>query len=147
MVKDHSDNQRGNLLLPLHGLLFSISNKGSFHKTGPMILLCITTKHFHNNCPNWTPGSFLITHLSFSISSDNWSISPITGSQPKPIGLSVVDSDLEPSRKLARSGLKPENCVKFWKTRLKIFCWCCFVFSVCVCMCTYNFFFSRNYVS
>ena len=29
MVKDHSDSERGNLLLP-HGLLFSISSKGSF---------------------------------------------------------------------------------------------------------------------
>ena len=30
MVKDHSDIDRGNLLLPLHGLLFVISSKGSF---------------------------------------------------------------------------------------------------------------------
>ena len=30
MVEDHSDNERGNLLLPLHGLLFPISSKGSF---------------------------------------------------------------------------------------------------------------------
>ena len=29
MVKDHSDSERGNPL-PLHGLLFSISSKGSF---------------------------------------------------------------------------------------------------------------------
>ena len=29
MVKDHSDRERGNLLPP-HGLLFSISSKGSF---------------------------------------------------------------------------------------------------------------------
>ena len=29
MVKDHSDDERGNPLLP-HGLLFLISNKGSF---------------------------------------------------------------------------------------------------------------------
>ena len=29
MVKDHSDSERGNLL-PLHGLLFPISSKGSF---------------------------------------------------------------------------------------------------------------------
>ena len=29
MVKDHSDSERGNLLLP-HGLLFSINSKGSF---------------------------------------------------------------------------------------------------------------------
>ena len=27
MVKDHSDSKRGNLLLPLHGLLFLISSK------------------------------------------------------------------------------------------------------------------------
>ena len=30
MVKNHSDSERGNLLLPLHGLLLSISSKGSF---------------------------------------------------------------------------------------------------------------------
>ena len=29
MIKDHSDSERGNLLLP-HGLLFLISSKGSF---------------------------------------------------------------------------------------------------------------------
>ena len=29
MVTDHSDSERGNLLLP-HGLLFLISSKGSF---------------------------------------------------------------------------------------------------------------------
>ena len=29
MVKDHSDSERENLLLP-HGLLFKISSKGSF---------------------------------------------------------------------------------------------------------------------
>ena len=30
MVKDHSESERGNLLQPLHGLLFPISSKGSF---------------------------------------------------------------------------------------------------------------------
>ena len=30
MVKDHSDNERGNPLMSLHGLLFPISSKGSF---------------------------------------------------------------------------------------------------------------------
>ena len=30
IVKDHSDNERGNLLPPLLGLLFSISNKGFY---------------------------------------------------------------------------------------------------------------------
>ena len=30
MVKDHSDNERGNLLPPQHQLLFPISSKGSF---------------------------------------------------------------------------------------------------------------------
>ena len=34
MVKDHSDSERGNLLLP-HGLLFPISSKGSFTCTIP----------------------------------------------------------------------------------------------------------------
>ena len=31
MVKNLSDSERGNLLLPLHGLLFLISSKGSFY--------------------------------------------------------------------------------------------------------------------
>ena len=35
MVKDHSDSERGNLLLTLHGLLFPISSKGSFICTIP----------------------------------------------------------------------------------------------------------------
>ena len=30
IVKNHSDSERGNLLSPLHGLLFPISSKGSF---------------------------------------------------------------------------------------------------------------------
>ena len=34
MVKDHSDSEKGKLLLP-HGLLFSISSKGSFICTIP----------------------------------------------------------------------------------------------------------------
>ena len=34
MVKDHSDNERGNLLAP-HGLIFSMSSKGSFICTIP----------------------------------------------------------------------------------------------------------------
>ena len=34
MVKDHSDNERGNLLPP-HGLLFPINSKGSFICTIP----------------------------------------------------------------------------------------------------------------
>ena len=34
MVKDHSDSEKGNLVQP-HGLLFSISSKGSFICTIP----------------------------------------------------------------------------------------------------------------
>ena len=30
MVKDHADSERGNPLLPLHGILFTIDSKGSF---------------------------------------------------------------------------------------------------------------------
>ena len=30
MVKDHSDNKKGNMMLPLHGLPFPISSKVSF---------------------------------------------------------------------------------------------------------------------
>ena len=39
-VKDHRDSERGNPLLPHHGILFSISSKDSFHisKTGQNIL-------------------------------------------------------------------------------------------------------------
>ena len=32
MVKNHSDRKRENPLQPLHGLLFPISSKGSFHR-------------------------------------------------------------------------------------------------------------------
>ena len=35
IVKDHSDSDIGNLLPPLHGLLFSISSQGSFICTIP----------------------------------------------------------------------------------------------------------------
>ena len=35
MVKDHRDSQRGNPLLPLHGLLFLISSNGTFTCTVP----------------------------------------------------------------------------------------------------------------
>ena len=35
MVKDHSDSERGNLVLP-HGLLFPINSKGSFICTIPL---------------------------------------------------------------------------------------------------------------
>ena len=37
MVKNHSDNERGNLLVPLHGLLFLISSKVSVICTIPHI--------------------------------------------------------------------------------------------------------------
>ena len=39
MVTDHSDSERGNLLLPLNGLLFSISSK---EHTWGHCLICIT---------------------------------------------------------------------------------------------------------
>ena len=35
MVNERSDSQRGNPLPPLHGLLFSISSKGSFYMHHP----------------------------------------------------------------------------------------------------------------
>ena len=41
MVKDHSDNERGNPLLP-HGLLFPISSKGSF--------ICRQDNTYHHLC-------------------------------------------------------------------------------------------------
>ena len=37
MVKDHSDFEGGNPLLP-HGLLFSISSKGSFRRTADFLV-------------------------------------------------------------------------------------------------------------
>ena len=37
MVKDHSDSKRGNLLLPLHRLLFPINSKESFIYIIPQI--------------------------------------------------------------------------------------------------------------
>ena len=43
MVKDHSDSERKNPLLPLHGLLIPFNGKGSFICTIPLIgehLLC-----------------------------------------------------------------------------------------------------------
>ena len=44
IVKDHLDSKRGNMLLPLHGLLFLIINKGSF--------ICILQKTgYHITCP------------------------------------------------------------------------------------------------
>ena len=43
MVKDHSDTERGNLLPPLHGLLFLISSKGSFICTHPTDRITHTT--------------------------------------------------------------------------------------------------------
>ena len=36
MVKDHSDNERGNLLLPLHELLFPIIHQGVFYVHHPI---------------------------------------------------------------------------------------------------------------
>ena len=37
MVKDHSYSNRKNLLLPLHGLFFVFSSKGSFKCSNPQI--------------------------------------------------------------------------------------------------------------
>ena len=46
MVKDHSDYERENLLLPLHGLLFLISSKGAFISTIPTD----RTSTYHSLC-------------------------------------------------------------------------------------------------
>ena len=43
MVKDHSDSERGNLLPPLHGLLFPINSRGSFICTTPTGRIAHTT--------------------------------------------------------------------------------------------------------
>ena len=42
MVKDHSDSEKGNPLLP-HGLLFPISSKGSFYMHHPTDRITHTT--------------------------------------------------------------------------------------------------------
>ena len=36
MVKDHSNSERGNLLLPLHGFLYSINIQGTFYMHSPI---------------------------------------------------------------------------------------------------------------
>ena len=41
IVKNHSDSERGNLLLP-HGLLFLISSKGSFYMHHPTDMIAHT---------------------------------------------------------------------------------------------------------
>ena len=48
MVKNHSDSERGNPL-PLHGLLFLISSKGSFICTIPQtpLMKVIEVNQFH----------------------------------------------------------------------------------------------------
>ena len=43
MVKDHSDSEKGNPLMSLHGLLFSISSKGSF-------IWCIPQAGYYDLC-------------------------------------------------------------------------------------------------
>ena len=42
MVKDSTDNERGNLLLPLNGLLFLISIKGIFYMHHPTDMIVHT---------------------------------------------------------------------------------------------------------
>ena len=42
MVKDHSDSERGNPLLP-HGLLFPVNSKGSFICNSTYHSLCYTS--------------------------------------------------------------------------------------------------------
>ena len=49
MVKDHTDSDRGNLL-PLHGLLFPISSKGSFICTIPQTGWHIPWSLVHHSC-------------------------------------------------------------------------------------------------
>ena len=52
MVKDYSDSERGNLLLP-HGLLFLISSKGSFICTIPQTGYNIPQPLLHQS---WSTG-------------------------------------------------------------------------------------------
>ena len=53
MVKDHSDSKRGNLLLPLHGLLFLISSKESFHMHHPIDRITHTIAFFAPIVDHW----------------------------------------------------------------------------------------------
>ena len=46
MLKDHSDSKKGNLLLPLHGLLFPISSKVSFMERRGNVLFNDTLNTF-----------------------------------------------------------------------------------------------------
>ena len=43
MVTDHSDSEKGNLLPPLHELLFPINSKGSFYMHHPTDRIAHTT--------------------------------------------------------------------------------------------------------
>ena len=52
-VKDHSDRERGNLLPPLHGLLFPINSKGSFICTIPQTEQYIPRPLLHQS---WSTG-------------------------------------------------------------------------------------------
>ena len=63
MVKIHSDNERGNLLSTLHGLLFPISNMGSIihHPTERIV-----HKAFNHGAIGSRIGPSWCTHSSFS---------------------------------------------------------------------------------
>ena len=52
MVKDHSDNDRRNLLLP-HGLLFYISSKGVFYVHHPTDRIAHTTAFVSPVMEHW----------------------------------------------------------------------------------------------
>ena len=52
MVKDHSDSERGNPLLP-HGLLFPINSKGSFICTIPTDRITHTTAFVKPVMEHW----------------------------------------------------------------------------------------------
>ena len=64
-VNDHKNSQRENLLLPLHGLLFLISNKGSFICTIPQTGLHMPDSMLYQLMgPPWR--SDLTTHPTMS---------------------------------------------------------------------------------
>ena len=61
MVKDHSDSKTGNPLLPLHGLLFPINNKG-YHISQPLLHQSWSTGRTRNSSMGLSWGIDLTTH-------------------------------------------------------------------------------------
>ena len=59
MVKDHSDSQRVNLLLPLHGIFFLISSKGCFN----ICIISQTEYYIYHGLCYTSPGALVGTRV------------------------------------------------------------------------------------